>query len=120
QEGHQGKFHSSALSNDGLAYFCVNARRRLRHNHRCRIVPAQRQRFEREQFSPVHCCTNHAVYLAPQSMKPSFKVGLVCAGIAAAIYGGYWAYSEAALANFEAPPIQPGKVTFVALNLGRD
>ncbi len=53
-------------------------------------------------------------------MKPSFKVGLVCAAIAAAIYGGYWAYSEAALANFDAPPIQPGKVTFVALNLGRD
>lgn len=50
-------------------------------------------------------------------MKPSLKVGLFCAGVAALIYGGYWAYSEASLANFEATPIKPGTVTFVALNL---
>lgn len=63
-----------------------------------------------------HACPKRRTAL----MKPSFKVGLVCLAAAVVVYGGYWAFSEASLANFNPKPIPPGKVTFVALNLEDD
>lgn len=49
-------------------------------------------------------------------MKPSIKVGLFSAAVAAAIWGGMYGYGEMQLQNFNPKPIKPGKVTLVAVN----
>ncbi|QYK54524.1 MAG: hypothetical protein KF824_06385 [Fimbriimonadaceae bacterium] len=49
-------------------------------------------------------------------MKSSIKVGLTVAAVFAVAYGGFWAFGEIQLKNFDPAPIQPGEVTLIALN----
>lgn len=49
-------------------------------------------------------------------MKQSTKVMLSAAAFAAALYGGFWAFGEWQVGNFQPQPIKPGKVTLVAVN----
>ncbi|MCA0361083.1 MAG: hypothetical protein LCH41_08520 [Armatimonadetes bacterium] len=49
-------------------------------------------------------------------LNASFKASLIALAVGGALYGGYWGWGEMQVRNFNPAPIQPGRVTMVAMN----